>query len=89
MSNINKTRMKYFSESDIVHPAVSDEKETDSIELSPNITAELNDRGELIGIEILNASTYLRDSVLETAQARLLKIRQNNTSEEISTANIL
>ena len=89
MSNINKTRMKYFSESNIVHLAVSDEKETDSIELSPNITAELNDRGELIGIEILNASTYLRDSVLETAQARLLKIRQNNTSEEISTANIL
>jgi len=81
--------MKYFSESNIVHLAVSDEKETDSIELSPNITAELNDRGELIGIEILNASTYLRDSVLETAQARLLKIRQNNTSEEISTANIL
>ena len=50
--------MKYFSESDIVHIAVSDEKETDSIELSPNITAELNSRGELIGIEILNASTY-------------------------------
>ncbi len=89
MSNINKTKMKYFSESDIVHLAVSDEKETDSIELSPNITAELNNKGELIGIEILNTSTYLRDSVLETAQARLLKIRQNNTSEEISTANIL
>ncbi len=82
--------MKYFSESDIVHLAVSDEKkETDSIELSPNIIAEPNNKGELIGIEILNASTYLRNSVLETAQARLLKIRQNNTSEEISTANIL
>ncbi len=39
-------------------------EQADSIELSPNITAELNDRGELIGIEILNASTYLRDSVL-------------------------
>ncbi len=81
---MNKTTMTYFSESDIVHLAVSDEKEAESIELSPNITAELNDRGELIGIEILNASTYLRDSVLETAQARLLKIRQN--TEEISTA---
>ncbi len=86
MSIMNETTMTYFSESDIVHLAVSDEKEADSVELSPNITAELNERGELIGIEILNASTYLRDSILETAQAKLLKIRQNNISEEISTA---
>jgi len=77
MSIINETRMTYFLESDIIHLAVSDEKEADSIELSPNITAELNDRGELIGIEILNASTYLRDSILETAQARLMNIRSN------------
>ncbi|MBI5182005.1 MAG: DUF2283 domain-containing protein [Nitrospirae bacterium] len=32
------------------------EKEANSIELSPNITAEMNERGELIGIEILEAS---------------------------------
>jgi uncharacterized protein YuzE len=80
MGITNKTKLTYFPESDIIHLVVSDEQEADSIELSPNITAELNDRGELIGIEILNASNYLRDSVLETAQARLLKIGQNNAS---------
>jgi len=29
----------------------------------------------LIGIEIINASGFLRDSVLETTQARLLKLK--------------
>jgi uncharacterized protein YuzE len=32
--------------------------ESESIELSPNITAELNDKGELIGIEIVNAGAF-------------------------------
>ena len=34
-------------------------------EISPNITAEMNEKGELIGIEIVKASTFIRDSILE------------------------
>lgn len=45
-----------------------------SVEISPNITAELNDKGELIGIEILNASAFLRDSILESVQAKVLQL---------------
>jgi uncharacterized protein YuzE len=41
---------------------------------APNITAELNERGESIGIEILNATAYMRDSITETAQAKLLNL---------------
>lgn len=66
--------MVYFEKEDILHVAVSDEPEGGSIELSPNITAELNDQGELIGIEILNASDFIRDSVLESAQAKMLQL---------------
>lgn len=33
---------------------------------------ELNDKGELIGIEILEASSFIRDSILESAQAKML-----------------
>lgn len=66
--------MVYFEENDILHLSVSDEPETASVELSPNITAELNEQGELIGIEILNASSFIRDSILESAQARLLSL---------------
>ena len=53
---LNKTKMVYFEEEDILHLAISDEAESNSFELSPNITAEFNSDGELIGIEIQNAS---------------------------------
>ncbi|MDE0399877.1 MAG: DUF2283 domain-containing protein [Candidatus Poribacteria bacterium] len=69
---MNKTKMVYFEKEDILHLAISEEPETNSLELSPNITAELNSDGELIGIEILNASTFIRDSILESAQAKML-----------------
>lgn len=71
---MSNTRMVYFEENDILHLSVSDEPEAASVELSPNITAELNEQGELIGIEILNASSFIRDSILESAQARLLSL---------------
>ena len=64
--------MTYFKDEDILHLVISDEKEASSVELSPNITAELNEKGELIGIEILEASSFIRDSILETAQAKTL-----------------
>jgi uncharacterized protein YuzE len=64
--------MVYFENEDILHLAISEESETNSLELSPNITAELNSDGELIGIEILNASTFIRDSILESAHAKML-----------------
>ena len=57
---MKKPQMIYFEKEDILHLAISEEEETNSIELSPNITAELNEKGELIGIEILHASTFVR-----------------------------
>ena len=71
---MSNTRMVYFEENDVLHLSVSDEPEAGSVELSPNVTAELNEQGELIGIEILNASSFIRDSILESAQARLLSL---------------
>jgi len=41
--------MNYFKEGDILHLVISDEKEASSVELSPNITAELNEKSELNG----------------------------------------
>lgn len=71
---MNKTKLAYFKNENVLHLSISDEEESGSIELSPNITAELNDKGELIGIEILHASLFIRDSILESAQARILKL---------------
>lgn len=79
-SPMNKTRMAYFEQEDVLHLAISDEPESGSIELSPNITVELNDKGELIGVEILNASAFIRDSVLESVQARMLRFADVQTA---------
>ena len=66
--------MVYFEKEDVLHLAISDEPEMGSMELGPNITAELNNDGELIGIEILNASAFIRDSVVESLQAKMLSL---------------
>ncbi|MCP4640349.1 MAG: DUF2283 domain-containing protein, partial [bacterium] len=71
---MNKVRMKYFEQDDVLHLAISDEPEAGSVEIGPRITAELNAAGELIGIEILEASSFLRDSILESVQAKMLNL---------------
>ena len=82
---MSKTKMNYFKEEDILHLVISDQdqEEANSVELSPNVTAELNQTGELIGIEILEASSFIRDSILEAAQARMLDFSnpRKNTAE--------
>ena len=72
--------MAYFEKDDVLHLAISDEAEAGSVEVSPNITAELNDKGELIGIEILGASTFIRDSVLESVQAKVLELTESKVA---------
>ncbi len=64
----------YFEKEDVLHLALSDEPEAGSVEISPNITVELNEKGEIIGIEILNASVFLRDTIMESVQAKVLQL---------------
>ncbi|MDD5673737.1 MAG: DUF2283 domain-containing protein [Chitinivibrionales bacterium] len=70
-----QNKLVFFPEEDIIHFSISNEEEADSVELSPNITAELNKKGDMIGIEILKASSYIRDNILISAQAKLLEKR--------------
>ena len=69
---MNNPTLRYFPEQDVIHLAITDEDEMESMELSPNITAELNAEGDLMGIEILKASIFLRDFILESTQAKLM-----------------
>jgi uncharacterized protein YuzE len=80
----NKSEMKYFKDDDILHFVVSDEKEAGSIEITPNITAEINGDGELIGIEILNASAFVRDYIMEMAQTKILGLADRQLSKRIT-----
>ncbi|MBC8486810.1 MAG: DUF2283 domain-containing protein [Bacteroidetes bacterium] len=74
---MDKTKMTYFKEENILHLVISEENELNSVELSPNITAELNENGDLIGIEILEASSFIRDSILESAQAKIMDLQKS------------
>ena len=76
---MNNPTMSYFPEQDIVHLIITHQEEVDSVELSPNITAELNADGELIGVEILKASLFLSDFILESTQAKLMQLQQSSS----------
>lgn len=65
---MNNPKMNYFPDQDIIHIAITDEGEFESLELSPNITAELK------------ASIFLQDSILETTQAKLLQLQHNRNA---------
>lgn len=71
---MTEPRMSYFSQEDILHLVISEDEEANSIEVSPNVTAELNENGELIGVEIINASAFVRDNILEGVQAKVLQL---------------
>ncbi len=73
---MNEPKLAYCQEVDILHLSISDELKAGSVEISPNVTAELNDKGELIGIEIIDTSSFLRYSILETGQAKLLQLAE-------------
>ncbi len=82
---MTRPRLHYFEREDVLHLVINDEEEeAGSAELSPNITAELNRKGEIIGIEILEASTFVRDTLLESVQARLLRSRNELDAKRTS-----
>ena len=53
--------MRYFPEEDIIHIMIKKGDEVRSVEISPNVTAELDENGEMIGIEILSATSFIRN----------------------------
>ena len=71
---MKKPKLSYFDREDVLHLVISEDDEANSIEVSPDITAELNDKGELIGIEILNASKFVSDTIMEGVQAKVLQL---------------
>jgi uncharacterized protein YuzE len=74
---MNNPKMTYFEQEDVLHLVLSNEAEYNSVEIAPNLTIELNEAGEMIGVEILRASTFIRDSILESAQGKLLGIARS------------
>ena len=66
-----KPKMTYFENEDILYLVITEEDEANSVELSRNITVELSENGEVIGIEIVNATVYIGNSTREVIRANL------------------
>jgi uncharacterized protein YuzE len=55
-----KLLVNYDSKSDILYIVARKGKEEEFVEIAPGINIELDEKGEVIGIEILNASSFLK-----------------------------
>jgi uncharacterized protein YuzE len=71
---MNKPQLRYFEQGDVLHLTIAEGKEMQSVEVYPNVTLELNAEGDVIGIEILDATRFIRDFILESAQAKMLTL---------------
>ena len=56
----NKPLVNYDSKKDVLYIVTKKGKEEEFVEIAPNINVELDKKGEVIGIEILNASSFLK-----------------------------
>jgi len=56
----NKPLINYDAKSDVIYIAAKKGKEEEFIEIAPGINVELDEQGQVIGIEILNASNFLK-----------------------------
>jgi uncharacterized protein YuzE len=59
----NNSLVNYDSKSDIIYIVTKEGSEEEFIEIAPGINVELDENGEVIGIEILNASEFLKPIV--------------------------
>ena len=66
-----KGSVKYYPENDVLYVLIQAGEEARSVEVEPGVTAELNKDGKIIGIEILDASKYLRKLVRQKLEPQL------------------
>jgi len=53
----------YSSEDDVLYIVSKRGEEEEFVEIAPGVNVELDERGEVIGVEILNASKFLKPVV--------------------------
>ena len=63
---IKTGKLKYYPDADVLYFFLKKGSESKSIEPAPGITIELNEKNEIIGIEILDASKFIQEYVLKT-----------------------
>lgn len=56
----NKPLVNYDSKADVLYIVARKGKEEEFVEIAPGINVELDENGEVIGIEIFDASRFLK-----------------------------
>lgn len=56
----SKKIVNYDAQADVLYLGVKKGLEEEFVEVSPGLGVELNKKGEVIGVEILNASQFLK-----------------------------
>jgi uncharacterized protein YuzE len=69
---IMKKLINYDPKSDAVYMGIKKGIEEEFVEVSPGLNVELNSKGQVIGIEILNASKALK-SIIKPLQRQILE----------------
>lgn len=52
--------INYDSASDVLYLGIKGGQEEEFVEIAPGVNVELNENGEVIGVEVLNASKVLK-----------------------------
>ena len=68
---IRPGKLHYYEDSDVLYYLISEGEEEKAIELSPGVTVELNKEKEIVGIEILDASKFMKTFVIENFQRKI------------------
>ena len=63
--------LKYYPDEDVLYFFLKEGSENKNIEAAPGVTVELDEKDNIIGIEILNASKFIQDYVLKTFSKEL------------------
>jgi Uncharacterized conserved small protein len=71
---MNKFKVSYDKETDILYFYTKGDHEG-LLELSPEISVEYNKAREIVGIEILDASKFLKDVITPLQQTLQKKVR--------------
>jgi uncharacterized protein YuzE len=73
----SKMYFKYYSETDMLYIQLATGVSTESEEVAPGIVLDFDERNQVIGIEIENASTYIDLSRLEVSALPIVNLVLN------------
>ena len=70
---MNRPTVHYDPQSDVLYFLVQDGEEERFVEVAEGVNVELDEEGQLLGVEILNASRFLRSAIGPERLAQLAR----------------